>query len=84
MTVIIGALCKDGIVVGSDSSATFVAGSLPTIEQPTKKTFVIGDDIIFAGTGQCGLGQRIERSFTSRRQTLRRMNLRRRTIRSGE
>ncbi len=63
MTVVIGMLCEDGAVVGSDSSATLTAGpsgQLRTIEQPSKKTFVVGENIIFAGTGQVGLGQRFE------------------------
>lgn len=59
MTVIVGLLCEDGVVIGTDSSMTFSAGpSFRTIEQSTKKIFVMGDDLIYAGTGQVGLGQR--------------------------
>ena len=58
MTILIGVLCKDGVVVGTDSSATFVAGGFGTIEQPTKKIDIIDEKIIVAGTGQVGLGQR--------------------------
>jgi 20S proteasome alpha/beta subunit len=58
MTILIGVVCDDGIVIGSDSSATFSAGQIPTIEQPMKKVYVVGDDLIFAGTGSGGLGQR--------------------------
>ncbi len=59
MTVLVGVLCSDGVVIGSDSSTTFSAGSMPTIEQKdNKKTFVIRDSIVFAGTGQVGLCQR--------------------------
>lgn len=61
MTVLIGVLCKDdAVVIGTDSSATFgVHPQFPTIEQtPCKKLFVINDDILVAGTGQIGLGQR--------------------------
>jgi 20S proteasome alpha/beta subunit len=61
MTVLVGVLCTDGVVVGSDSSATFGAGpNLSTIEQPIQKTFIIGNDVIFATTGAGGLGQRLE------------------------
>jgi len=59
MTAIVGFLCRDGVVVGSDSSATFGTGNLFTIEQePVKKVHVISERLIVAGTGQVGLGQR--------------------------
>ncbi|MGD0815689.1 MAG: hypothetical protein ABSA83_19015 [Verrucomicrobiota bacterium] len=59
MTALVGILCKDGVVIGSDSSATF--GPHPqfhTIEQRVKKICIIEDRIIVAGTGEIGLGQR--------------------------
>lgn len=69
MTVLVGIKCKDGIVIGSDSSATFGAGQFSTIEQATKKIEVLHNKIIVAGTGQVGLGQRfcdqIEKSFAA-------------------
>ncbi len=59
MTILIGILCQDGIVIGSDSSATFVAGQQPTIEQKCKKVEILSDGhVILAGTGAIGLGQR--------------------------
>jgi 20S proteasome alpha/beta subunit len=58
MTILIGIKCKDGIIIGSDSSATFSSGQIRTIEQSTKKIEIIDDKIIIAGTGQIGLGQR--------------------------
>lgn len=58
MTVLVGIRCKDGIVIGSDSSATFGAGKGYTIEQPTRKIEVVDNGLIIAGTGQVGLGQR--------------------------
>lgn len=61
MTAIVGVYCKDGVVIGSDSSATFSAGGIRTIEQPHEKIQIIGERVIVAGTGQVGLGQR----FTS-------------------
>lgn len=60
MTVLVGILCKDGVVIGSDSSSTFTSGPHRTIEQPVKKVHVVGDDVIIAGTGQVGLGQRFQ------------------------
>lgn len=58
MTILIGVLCKDGVVVGTDSSATFGDSRVRTIEQPCKKIEIIDDHIIITGTGQIGLGQR--------------------------
>jgi 20S proteasome alpha/beta subunit len=58
MTAIVGVLCSDGIVIGSDSAASFGFGNGQTIEQPAKKIHIIGDHIIVAGTGQVGMGQR--------------------------
>ena len=60
MTVVVGVLCSDGVVIGSDSSATFAAGggSFRTIEQECKKVEIVQDKVILSGTGQIGLGQR--------------------------
>ena len=59
MTVLVGIKCKDGVVIGADSSATMgQAPNLRTIEQKVNKIAVIGDRVIVAGTGQVGLGQR--------------------------
>jgi len=59
MTVIVGLLCTDGVVVGSDSSATFGPTMMhKTIEQTVQKIFVIQNRIIVTGTGQIGAGQR--------------------------
>lgn len=58
MTILVGIKCKDGIIIGSDSSATFSAGQISTIEQSTKKIQILHDSIIVAGTGAVGLGQR--------------------------
>lgn len=58
MTSIVGILCSDGVVIGSDSAATFGNSRLRTIEQPCEKLTVIDGRIIVAGTGEVGLGQR--------------------------
>ena len=59
MTAIVGALCQDGVVIGSDSSVTFGTGSTKTIEQPTEhKITIVKSNLIMAGTGAVGLGQR--------------------------
>ena len=54
MTILVGLLCKDGIVIGSDSSATFGTMQNRTIEQPTDKIEIIDGKVIIAGTGQVG------------------------------
>lgn len=58
MTAVVGILCKDGVVVGSDSSATFTNVVQPTIEQKVKKIDIVENKVIVAGSGQIGLGQR--------------------------
>ena len=60
MTVIIGVICKDGAIIGSDSSATFAAGNVRTVEQKTKKVILIDDNKIMCGTGEVALSQRFE------------------------
>jgi 20S proteasome alpha/beta subunit len=59
MTVVVGILCENGVVLGADSSMTFAAGMMPTIEQPTRKIFAVGSDVLFAGSGEVGLIQRM-------------------------
>lgn len=62
MTAIVGVLCRDGLVIGTDSSTTFGSGVGPPImEQPTEKLQIFSNTIIVAGTGQVGLGQRFGR-----------------------
>ncbi len=60
MTVLVGILCTDGVVVGADSSSTYSNGQMPIIEQPTTKLHLVGNHTIWAGTGSVGLGQRFE------------------------
>ena len=60
MTAIVGILCQNGVVLGTDSSATFGSGQIHTVEQPTQKLRIIEDSIILVGTGQVGLGQRFQ------------------------
>lgn len=64
MTVLVGIRCKDGVVIGSDSSVTFGAMGGRTIEQTARKIEVIEGSMIVAGTGQSGLGQRFCHQLT--------------------
>ena len=59
MTLIIRAKCQDRIVIGSDSAATFAAGSTSTIKQPSSKIDIIDDKILCACSGHVGLAQLI-------------------------
>jgi 20S proteasome alpha/beta subunit len=58
LTILVGVLCRDGVVIGTDSSATFQVGNIKTIEQPITKIEIIDRRIIVAGTGSVGLQQR--------------------------
>lgn len=59
MTLIVGIRCTDGVVVGTDSAMTFASGQDLTIEQPLRqKIEIVQNQIIVAGTGELGLGQR--------------------------
>lgn len=58
MTVIVGVLCKDSVVIGADSAVTFTTGQTVTIQQTAQKIDIIHDQVIVAGTGAVGLGQR--------------------------
>src|SRR5580658_647438 len=62
MTSLVAVRCKDGVVIGSDSSATLGdSGHVRTIEQLTdKKIAIVGNNtkLIIAGTGYIGHHQR--------------------------
>lgn len=58
MTLIVGALCKRGVVIGADSSATFTAGPFRVMEQPCEKIQIIEQSVIVACTGSIGFSQR--------------------------
>ena len=61
MTLVVGILCTDGVVIGTDSATTQVQGQLPTIEQPNReKIKIVENKVIVAGTGAVGFGQRFE------------------------
>ena len=65
MTAIVGIYCGGGVVIGTDSSATFVAGSVRTIEQPTsRKLEIIAGEVMLAGTGTIGHNQRFSNIVT--------------------
>lgn len=68
MTLIIGILCQDGIVVGSDGAATYATtlGQNRTIIQPTTKLKIVGDQVILGVSGPIGLGQSYDAEIESK------------------
>jgi 20S proteasome alpha/beta subunit len=59
MTAVVGVLCRDGVVIGADSSVTFGQGpNIRIMEQPAQKLCVVEESILLAGTGAVGLDQR--------------------------
>lgn len=59
MTLIVGIVSPDGVVIGTDSAVTFADGPRPTIAQDSRRKIeIIQDRVIVAGTGEVGLGQR--------------------------
>ena len=63
MTAVVGILCSDGVVIGTDSAVTMgdAIKERYTIEHSSKKLHVLQNKIIFAGTGYIGHGQRFEK-----------------------
>jgi len=59
MTLIIGYLCSDGIVMGADGAATLGSFGQLTARQPTEKLEIIDNALIFGFSGTVGLGQRL-------------------------
>ncbi len=57
MTLIVGILCKDGVVVGSDGAATLGSLGSQTARQPTKKLCGVGNRIIVGVSGPVGMSQ---------------------------
>jgi hypothetical protein len=64
MTLIVGILCRDGVVVAADSAATYGALGQPTISQPTKKIDIVDGSVIIACSGAIGLAQRFGNEIT--------------------
>jgi len=67
MTVLVGIVCSDGVVIGCDSAELAGRSGQYTIERQEGvfKTEIIGNDVITAYTGATGLAQRINERITS-------------------
>lgn len=60
MTVIVGVQCLDGVVMGSDSAASFAAGAMPTIgQQIVTKVHDIDGRALLSACGAVGIAQMI-------------------------
>jgi 20S proteasome alpha/beta subunit len=58
MTLIVGIQCSDGVVLASDSAATYGTGYQTTIgQQHVTKIHVIRDRVVFCSTGAIGVAQ---------------------------
>lgn len=62
MTLVVGVLCSDGAVIGTDSAATFGTGYSHTIgQQMVTKLRKIEPSGLFAFSGSVGMGQAVEK-----------------------
>ncbi len=58
MTLIVGIRCSDGVVLASDSAATYAQGASPTVgQQSVTKIHQIEKSILYAATGAIGVSQ---------------------------
>lgn len=65
MTLVVGILCSDGVVVAADSAATYGASGQPTIAQAANKIEIIEAKLIIACSGVVGLSQRFHDSLST-------------------
>jgi 20S proteasome alpha/beta subunit len=58
LTVIVGILCQNGVVMATDGAATFGTGTLSTIgQQAVRKLIKVNDQILYSSTGAVGISQ---------------------------
>ena len=61
MTLIVGLICRDGIVMGADAAATFITPEgISTVRQPMKKLLILRQRGILGVSGSVGLAQLLE------------------------
>jgi 20S proteasome alpha/beta subunit len=72
MTVLVGILCSDGVVIGCDSAELAGRAGNYTIERQEGvfKIELIGSDVVTAYTGATGLSQRFNEQISSTMQML--------------
>ncbi|MGH7720250.1 MAG: hypothetical protein ACREON_15580 [Gemmatimonadaceae bacterium] len=75
MTLVVGILCKDGVVMASDSAATFGTSGIHTIgQQEVQKVQVLNDHILYSATGAVGISQLIADKLKAMWKELARLN----------
>jgi 20S proteasome alpha/beta subunit len=57
VTLLVGVLCSNGVVIAADRQATHGALGVQTVGQPITKVRVIRDEVLYATSGHNGLGQ---------------------------
>lgn len=65
MTLIVGILCSNGIVIAADSAATMGSLGNRTVIQPTKKLEIISERMVLGVSGAVGLGQRFAHALSA-------------------
>ncbi len=74
MTLIVGILCSDGVVLAADGAATYAVMGQQTVQQPMKKLQLRGGNLIVGVSGPGSLAQRftgeIERLWAAEQQNL--------------
>ena len=66
MTIVVGILCGDGVVMASDSAATFAESGNPTIgQQEVRKILKLNDSILYSSSGAVGISQIIAHEIKS-------------------
>ena len=66
MTLVIGVLCGDGIVIGADSIATYATptGEYTVEQKMDSKVHKVDDRVLYAFSGDIGLGQDVMHSLS--------------------
>lgn len=59
MTLVVGVICRDGIVLAADRQAQDGAGGIVTIGHAVTKITVVGTDSLFAFSGAVAVGQQL-------------------------
>lgn len=67
MSLLVGILCEDSVVIAADSSRPGPADA-PTGGRPLRKLHLVAGDLMFASIGPVGLGQRLAATLTEIRE----------------
>jgi 20S proteasome alpha/beta subunit len=59
VTVLVGVLCSNGVVLGADGAATFGFLGNHTARHPTRKLVIVDGELVIGSSGFVGLSQRV-------------------------